>query len=288
MPTYFDEPTDNRWEIAEPLAPGLTRIWELSEVVCDVDTEFQNLVIGRTHQGISLFSDGERQSTEFSQLVYHEALLVPALLLAGEVNRVLVIGSGEGVVSQQAVAAGATQVDHVDIDREAVRLCARHLPYGYTEDELRRAETGSGPVAMHYCDGWEFVGGACTPYDIVVIDLPDERVEPVQHNRLYDIDFLRRCRDIGRVVVGQAGCPTLWRNESLHSAWRRFRETFSSVIYFGSDEHEWAFLSGLSETCDDPVARMSARLPALPYRPRTIDADTLASATVPPKSLRAS
>ncbi|WP_232078777.1 alanine racemase [Mycobacterium florentinum] len=288
LPTYFDEPTDNRWEIAEPLAPGLTRIWELSEVVCDVDTEFQNLVIGRTHQGISLFSDGERQSTEFSQLVYHEALLVPALLLAGEVNRVLVIGSGEGVVSQQAVAAGATQVDHVDIDREAVRLCARHLPYGYTEDELRRAETGSGPVAMHYCDGWEFVGGACTPYDIVVIDLPDERVEPVQHNRLYDIDFLRRCRDIGRVVVGQAGCPTLWRNESLHSAWRRFRETFSSVIYFGSDEHEWAFLSGLSETCDDPVARMSARLPALPYRPRTIDADTLASATVPPKSLRAS
>jgi diaminopimelate decarboxylase/spermidine synthase len=286
LPTCFENPSDNRWEIAEPLAPGLTRIWDVSEVICDVDTEFQNLVIGRTHQGISLFSDGERQSTEFSQLVYHEALLVPALLLAGQIGRVLVIGSGEGVVSQQAVAAGATHVDHVDIDREAVRLCAQHLPYGYTVDELRRAETGSGAVAMHYRDGWEFVDSATEPYDIVVIDLPDERVEPAQHNRLYDTDFLQRCASIGRVVVGQAGCPTLWRNESLHSSWRRFRETFATVVYFGSDEHEWAFLSGLSDACDDPVATMTARLPTLPYRPLTIDAATLGAATVPPKSLR--
>jgi diaminopimelate decarboxylase/spermidine synthase len=289
LPTYFVEPADQppSREIVEPLAPGLTRSWHLSEIICDVDTEFQNLVIGHTHQGVALFSDGERQSTEFSQLVYHEALLVPALLLAGEVKRVLVIGSGEGVVSQLAVSAGATQVDHVDIDREAVGLCAQHLPYGYTVDELRRAETGFGPVAMHYCDGWEFVNQA-TSYDIVVIDLPDERTGPAQHNRLYDTDFLQRCRNIGRVVVAQAGCPTLWRNESLHSSWRRFHETFGTVVYFGSDEHEWAFLSGLTASYDDPVSVMSERLARLPYRPGTIDADSLVASTVPPKSLRSS
>ena len=58
------------------------------------------------------------------------------------------------------MSAGATHVDHVDIDREAVRLCAEHLPYGYTVDELLRAERGLGPVAMHYCDGWDFVDRA--------------------------------------------------------------------------------------------------------------------------------
>ncbi len=243
-------------------------------------------MIGRSHQGVALFSDGERQSTEFSQLVYHEALLVPALLLAGDIDRVLVIGSGEGVVSQLAVSAGATHVDHVDIDREAVRLCAQHLPYGYTMDELHRAETGFGPIAVHYCDGWEFVERSTTSYDVAVIDLPDERTEPAQHNRLYDTEFLQRCRDISRVVVAQAGCPTLWRNESLHQSWQRFRETFGTVVYFGSDEHEWAFLSGLAETQDNPVALMSARLPTLPYRPRTVDADSLVASTMPPKSLR--
>src|SRR5271165_513069 len=174
-------------EIVEPIAPGLTRNWRLSELICDVRTRFQHLVIGRTEQGVSLFSDGERQSTELSQLVYHEALLVPALLLADKIEHVLVIGSGEGVVSQLAVAAGATRVDHVDIDREAVRLCAEHLPYGYTTAELLAAERGLGPITLHYCDGWSWAESSAS-YDVVVVDLPDERTEPAQHNRLYDTD----------------------------------------------------------------------------------------------------
>jgi diaminopimelate decarboxylase/spermidine synthase len=289
LPTHFTGSADaaaaNR-EIVEPLAPGLTRHWNLAEVICDVRTQFQHLVIGRTEQGIALFSDGERQSTEFSQLVYHEALLVPALLLTERIDRVLVIGSGEGVVSQLAVAAGATHVDHVDIDRDAVRLCAQHLPYGYTADELLTAERGLGPVTVHYRDGWDFVHRSATPYDVVVVDLPDERVEPAQHNRLYGADFLHHCRKIGRVVVAQAGCPTLWRNESLRSALRRFSETFDTVVYFGSDEHEWAFLSGLSDAVGSPVQVMSDRLETLPYRPLTIDAAALVACTVPPKALR--
>lgn len=287
LPTYFGAATEVGQTIVEPLAPGLTRHWQLSGVVCDVHTDYQHLVIGRTRQGIALFSDGDRQSTEFSQLVYHEALLVPALLLADKIDRVLVVGSGEGVVSQLAVAAGATQVDHVDIDRAAVRLCAQHLPYGYSVDELRRAERGLGPIAVYYRDGWDFVEHVTEPYDIVVIDLPDEHAEPAQHNRLYEQSFLQRCREIGRVVVGQAGCPTLWRDETLRQSWRRFHETFGTVVYFGSVEHEWAFLTGLSGPVqDDLVATMTARLPTLGYRPLTIDAASLVTSTIPPKSLR--
>jgi len=286
LPVYFG--VESR-QIVEPLAPGITRNWHLSEVICDVRTEFQHVVIGRTEQGIAMFSDRERQSTEFSQLVYHEALLVPALLLADRIERVLVIGSGEGVVSQLAVSAGATHVDHVDIDRDAVRMSAKHLPYGYTVDELRRAESSFGPITVHYRDGWEFVDRCTTAYDIVVVDLPDERTAPAQHNRLYELEFLRRCRGVGRVVVGQAGCPTLWRNESLRSSWQRYHETFDTVLYFGSDEHEWAFLSGLSGTGltgKDALAVMSARLPTLAYRPHTIDAESLVASTVPPNALR--
>lgn len=285
LPTVFG-PGGLARTIVEPLAPGLTRNWTLSEVLCDVRTGYQELVIGRTEQGVALFSDGERQSTEFSQLVYHEALLVPALLLAGRVERVLIVGSGEGVVSQLAVAAGATHVDHVDIDRDAVRLCAEHLPYGYSPDELRRAEKGLGPITMHYRDGWDFVDRSTSSYDIVIVDLPDERSEPAQHNRLYESEFLRKCRGIGRVVVDQAGCPTLWRNATLLSSWHRFRETFDTVVYFGSDEHEWAFLSGLSDAVADPVAVMSERLAALAYQPRTIDGASLIAGTVAPKTLR--
>ncbi|RBM16405.1 spermidine synthase [Prauserella sp. PE36] len=280
-------------QIVEPLGPGLTRIWDVSETILDTHTDFQHVVIGRTAQGITLFCDDERQSTEQSQLVYHEALMVPALLLADQVRNVLIIGSSEGVASQLAVADGAGLVDHVDIDHLAVRACAEHLPYGYTPAELAEAERGEGRVRVHYRDGFDFLASTRTRYDVVVIDLPDENTdEQAQHNRLYEADFLRRCAAVlapGGVVTCQAGCPTLWRNDTLLAAWRRFTEVFGTVVYFGSDEHEWAFLSGRTDVVADPVGAMTTRLAAgTGYRPASIDAEALRGCTVPPYSVRAS
>ncbi|MFF5992806.1 spermidine synthase [Prauserella flavalba] len=279
-------------QIVEPLGPGLTRVWEVSETILDTHTDFQHVVIGRTAQGVTLFCDDERQSTEQSQLVYHEALMVPPLLLAEQVRNVLIIGSSEGVVSRLAVAHGAELVDHVDIDHVTVRACAEHLPYGYSPAELAAAERGEGRVRVHYRDGFEFLAGTTNRYDVVVIDLPDENTdEQAQHNRLYEADFLRRCAGVlapGGVVTCQAGCPTLWRNETLLAAWRRFTEVFGTVVYFGSDEHEWAFLSGRPDTVADPVGAMTARLAAgAGYRPASIDAEALRGCTVPPYSVRA-
>ncbi|MFC4001053.1 spermidine synthase [Prauserella oleivorans] len=280
-------------QIVEPLAAGMTRVWDLDEVIVDTRTDFQHVVIARTAQGRTLFCDDERQSTEASQLVYHEALVVPPLLLADAVRRVLVVGSSEGVASQLALAHGAALVDHVDIDAQTVRLCAEHLPYGYSPAELAEAEQGTGPVRVHYRDGWEFLATTETRYDIVLIDLPDENTDPdAQHNRLYGADFLRRCAGVlapGGVVTCQAGCPTLWRNDTLIAAWRRFTDVFGTVVYYGSDEHEWAFLSGRPDSVDDPVGRMVERLErGEGYRPASIDAEALRANTVPPYSVRVS
>jgi spermidine synthase len=286
--------SDGRRVIREPLAPGMARLWELGDVLWEGDTAFQHVVIAKTAQGVSLFCDDDRQSTEFSQLVYHEALLVPALLLADRVRRVLVVGSSEGVVSQISVAAGASRVDHVDIDAETVRRCAEHLPYGYAPDELARVEAGDGPVKLHYADGWEFVRNVAEStedgYDVIVIDPPDEHEdESAQHNRLYGTEFLRLCRSAlapGGVLASQAGCPTLWRNETLLRSWRRFTEVFGTVAYFGSDEHEWAFLFGRADEVADPTARMTERLATCAYRPVSIDAEALVGCGIPPYHLR--
>ena len=278
--------------LTEPVGTGLTRTWDVREVLFQTRTEFQDLLIGRTAQGISLFCDGERQSTEATQLTYHEALMVPAMLLAGQVRRVLIIGSSEGVASRLAVAQGASTVDHVDIDRAAVRACAEHLPYGYSPDELAAAERGEGAVRVHYRDGWEFLADAEPGYDLVVIDLPDENDDPsAQHNRLYGTEFLRRCADLlapGGVVTSQAGCPTMWRDGTLIAASQRFGELFGTTVYYGSAEHEWAFLSGRLDAIDDPVGVMTRRLAAAPYRPETLDAESLRGSTVPPLRVRAS
>ncbi|GAB3584506.1 spermidine synthase [Amycolatopsis endophytica] len=270
------------------MGAGLTRVWDVSEVLFDEHTGFQRMLIGRTAQGVSLFCDDERQSTEASQLVYHEALMVPAMLLAAQVRRVLIIGSSEGVASQLAVSFGASRVDHVDIDEVAVRTCAALLPYGYTTAELEAAERGEGPVRVHYTDGFSFVAASEGGYDVVVIDLPDENSDAdAQHNRLYGASFLRQCAALltpGGVVCCQGGCPTLWRNDTLRTAWSRFRDVFATPVYFGSDEHEWAFLSGRRDEVADPVEAMTAHLAG--FTPETLDAETLRGSTVVPHSLR--
>jgi spermidine synthase len=280
--------------VVEPIAPGLTRRWEVGAVHHAATTPYQRVLIADTAHGITLFCDDERQSAEATQLVYHEALFLPAALLARHCERVLVIGSGEGVVSELAVAAGAGTVDHVDIDRDCVRACARHLPYGYTPAALDAAERHDGPVRMHYADGAGFVEAARPEppgYDVIVVDLPDERPDEPDAalNRLYAPEFLTRCADLlaaGGVVVSQAGSPALWRSGTLHAAWRRFHDVFAQVVYHGSDEHEWSFLLGRSCAEPDPAAEMVQRLPRLPAPPASLDAAALRAHALAPFALR--
>src|SRR5690606_25716698 len=275
----------------EVIGAGLTRHWRVDAVRFEARTPYQHVLIADTAHGVTLFCDDERQSAEATQLVYHEALYLPAALLAARRDRVLVIGSSEGVVSQLAVAAGARVVDHVDIDPDCVRACAEHLPYGYSPAELAAAERHEGPVRVHYGDGLAFVERAADRYDVVVVDLPDERPdEPdAQLNRLYSEAFLRRCADLltdGGVVVSQAGSPALWRNATFRAALDRFGEVFAQVVPYVSDEHEWAFLCGRRAGGPDPVGEAVGRLGALGFTPATLDAAALRSRSVLPFSLR--
>lgn len=194
--------------IQENIGPGLLRIWELGEVIAQKKTAYQEVLIARTQQGLTLFCEQERQSSELTQLIYHEGQFIPAALLAEKCRSVLIIGSSEGVVTQLAQWCGAERILHVDIDRECVELCAQHLPYGYSPRDVERYAQGHGQVQILFADGFETVRRLKADgesFDVVVVDLPDEQVEhDAQHNRLYDADFLSGLKELltpGGVVI---------------------------------------------------------------------------------------
>lgn len=290
--------TPSVWErdsmnVIEQVAPGLTRTWALERVLYKTTSPFQDILIAVSSQGISLFCNSERQSTEAAQLAYHEAQVLPAVLLADKIDSVLVIGSTEGVASEIAVSAGAKNVIHVDIDEQCLFACSEFLPYGYTKDQLRNAREKIGPVHVVVQDGLEYVKSALQSglkFDVIVVDLPDEDVHcRGQQCRLYDADFLRMLSDLlspGGAVISQAGNCCLWRQETLIRSWVRANAIFPCVVYFGSDEHDWSWIVARNDSCDDAVRRMREKLATLPYQPQYIDEASLVRSTITPKSLR--
>ena len=148
---------------------------------------------------------------------------------------------------------------------------------------------------MHYADGWEFLAEAAERgdrYDVVIVDLPDEPVEvddPAQHARLYGTPFLQRCASVlapGGVVCTQAGCPTMWRNDTLSRMVGRFDEVFPTVLPYCSDEHEWAYLTGRLDPVADPVALATSRLSRFPSL-ASVDGPALLRGSILPFALRA-
>ena len=137
----------------EPVHADVRDAWWLHQIRCDVRTPYQHVQIADTKLGTTLFCDSNVQSAELGQLHFHEAECVPAMSLADRPTRALVIGCSEGTVPLILAEAGFDLVEQVDLDGDCVALCAEHLPYGFTHDDVRAAERGDGPVRLRYGDG---------------------------------------------------------------------------------------------------------------------------------------
>lgn len=285
----------SRW-LTEPVHDDVRDLWFLHEVVHQARTELQEVLVARTHLGTTLFCDQNPQSAELGQLHFHEAELLPAMALAERTRRVLVIGCSEGTVPQIAAQSGVERVDHVDLDPECVRICAEHLPYGFTPDEVRMAEAGSGAVKLHYEDGFEFIRRGVregATYDVVVLDLPEE---PEDESFAYlQRDFLVECRELlapGGVLSTHVSrpylsVPTRASAPGLQRPWSQFGEVFGTRVYFRSEEQPWAaIMLGRADEVERPVDRMRERLAELPYKPRTMDGLSLLRAVDLPMVLR--
>ncbi|MGQ9689337.1 MAG: fused MFS/spermidine synthase [Desulfobaccales bacterium] len=119
--------------------------------------------------GTALILDGRLQSAELDEFIYHEALVHPALVAHPDPRRVAVLGGGEGATLREVLRhAPVFQAVMVDLDRELVELCRRHLPSfhaGAFEDPR---------TSLVFADGRAWL--AETPdaaFDVIIWDLPE-------------------------------------------------------------------------------------------------------------------
>ena len=153
----------NGWidELHEGVRYGLT-----GRVLHQEQSSFQQVtIIESKRYGKGLLLDGCWMTAERQERHYHEALVHPALCSAERIERVLVIGGGDGGTARECLRHGEVQqLDLVEIDGRVVELSQQHLPsIGGSAWSDRRLQLTVG-------DGIAWAANAAdASYDVVLV-----------------------------------------------------------------------------------------------------------------------
>lgn len=154
-------------------------------------TPYQRIVITRGRAGFQLFLNGNLQFSSADEYRYHEALVHPAMALAGEPRQVLVLGGGDGLAVREILKHPSVErVTLVDLDPDMTRLSSRFAPLGELNGHAfsdPRA-TVINADAMIWLDGPR--GGKL--FDAAIVDFPDPSTFAL--GKLYTTRFYRLLR----------------------------------------------------------------------------------------------
>jgi spermidine synthase len=268
----------------------VTSKYPIDAVLWAGSTNFcKEVVIAKSEEyGRMLFTDGELQSTEGDEAIYHEHLVHPALLtyktLYGDKPlRVCVLGAGEGATCRELLRWSVSTVKEVvwnDIDQSLVTLCRDYL--GYCPDKINEIFYPNQRVIYLNQDANKLLKDESLPqFDIVICDLPDPELSaaeglysPVFWKDMYarmspNSVVITHCGPVAPVSVDGMALALSVRDAMVAAG---FAEPRLGKVAIPSFQSEWGFLVG---TKAEAVPDLAVDL--LPEGCRILDADALAA-----------
>ena len=142
---------------------------ELTRVILREQTDYQLVeIVDTISHGRALYLDNKIQSAELDEFIYHEALVHPALVLAGSPRTVLIAGGGEGATVREVLRHRSVErAIMVDIDAAAVAACRIHLPAWHAGafDDPR--------LALVHADARQVLADSREQFDAIIVDITD-------------------------------------------------------------------------------------------------------------------
>ena len=191
-------------------------------VLVEEQSDFQRITVVESERyGKGLLLDGCWMTAERQERHYHESLVHPALCSAAAIERVLVIGGGDGGTARECLRhPGLRHLDMVEIDGRVVELSREHLP-------TIGGSAWSDP-RFHLTVGDGIAWAANAPdasYDVVLVDGSDP-AGPAEG--LFNRTFFDHCRWIlrpGGVFATQSESPEAFREVHIAMV-RLIRDVF--------------------------------------------------------------
>ncbi len=161
--------TDHYQWYTEQFAPTELHAHAIEETYFAGRTPFQSVAVFSTPMfGKMLVLDGDTQSSQADEKIYHESLVHPAMAAVDDRRDVLILGGGEGATLREVLRDPAVRrCTMVDIDGQVVELSKKYLPEwsdGAFDDPRARVLIG---------DALQFIKEDGDRYGVVISDLTD-------------------------------------------------------------------------------------------------------------------
>ena len=222
---------------------------------CEKSAYQKITIIESKKYGRGLLLDDCWMTLEMQEKFYNECLIHPALCSAKNIDKILIIGGGDGGSAKECLLyKGVKQVDMVEIDQRVIELSKKYLPSlggkAWEDPRLRTLIT----------DGVSWVESIKErTYDVIIIDGSDPS-GPAKG--LFNKSFFQCCKRIlntNGLFVTQSESPESFREIhidmilTLRDVFKYADPIYSSVPMYPSGWWSWTFASAKSPDYKYPI-----------------------------------
>ncbi|MGC8867938.1 MAG: fused MFS/spermidine synthase, partial [Elusimicrobiales bacterium] len=218
---------------------------QIKRCISSYKTEFQTATLVETYSfGKVLIIDRETQSSELDEFIYHESLVIPAILLSRKIPQTFAImGGGEGATAREILNyRAAKKVVMVDIDHNIVRFAKKYLK------EWHRGSFDDDRVIILIQDAKKFIENTNLSFDIIYSDLPSP-IKGGPAYQLYTVEFYKKLKSKltkNGILAIQAGPGHILQLELhialYHTLKKVFNNVLSYVSFIPSYDMPWSYL----------------------------------------------
>jgi spermidine synthase len=221
-------------------------------------SKYQNILIAELVRfGKTLIIDGKIQSTEKDEYIYHETLVHPLLLNIKSVEKVLILGGGEGATLREVLKyKELKEAVMVDIDSDVIDFAKRYL------QEWHKGSFYDSRARIIIDDGYEFVKKTNEKFDAIILDLTDPQKDSPSV-KLYTKEFyeiLKNKLREGGGIVTQATSPSFSLDvfSVIYNTLKKvFKYVSPAITYVPSFDGLWGFINA-SDYID--ISKLDAKL----------------------------
>ncbi|MGB9824307.1 MAG: methyltransferase domain-containing protein [Candidatus Hydrothermia bacterium] len=224
--------------ISEELLPGVTVHYNLDNILCEKNSEYQNILVAEIKGlGKALFLNKILQSVKLDERVYHETLVHPPFFFHPNPQKILILGGGEGATLREVLKHPVTRVVMVDIDKDVVEISKKFLP------EWSDGAYKDPRVEVVIADALQYVSETNEKFDIIISDLTDPFTDPLSLHS-FTKNFFNLCKNVLRedgIICVQSGAMDPYFYKNFITVENNLKAVFKHVVPYA--RHIYSFFS---------------------------------------------